>query len=156
MLYALKPQQIFRLLYNYPELRQSLIPIQILNRLRTIPFFAEMTPTILGFLAESCIPISIAGGTSIYSNNDSAEYIYVVDKGQVRLKYPDGQQLWLGNSQPFPAMWAPPPICSICQTRMTLITPQILAVPPRSLAGFAQNLSKSQDKAPSGWAKGAR
>lgn len=69
------------------------------TRLRTIPFF-EMTPTILGFLAESCIPISIPGGTSIYSN-DSAEYIYVVDKGQVRLKYPDGQQLWLGNSQPF-------------------------------------------------------
>ncbi len=101
VLYALKPQQIFRLLYNYPELRQSLIPIQILNRLRTIPFFSEMTPTILGFLAESCIPISIPGGTSIYSNNDSAEYIYVVDKGQVRLKYPDGQQLWLGNSQPF-------------------------------------------------------
>lgn len=39
---------------------------------------------------------------------------------------------------------------------MTLILLRFwLRLPPRSLAGFAQNLSKSQDKAPSGWAKGA-
>lgn len=99
--YALPSEEFFRLLYHFPKLRQALIPFDLLNRLRTIPFLAEMSPTILGFLAETAEYIEVEEKTPLYARDLPAEYVYVIDIGQMRLIYEDGTERWIGNSQPF-------------------------------------------------------
>ena len=96
-----EPQKLFHLFYNNPDLRNIFIPLDILNRLRTVPFLASCPNTILGFLAESCTVSERLPDKPIYTIGEPVDQIYVVDKGQVSLKYDDNIEVWWGNSAPF-------------------------------------------------------
>ena len=99
--YVFRPQEFFRLLYYFPGPSQSIVQLPILKRLRTIPFLARVTPTVLGFLAGAAKYLEVDKDGEIYKSNANAEYIYLIDVGQVKLTYDDGTERWLGNSQPF-------------------------------------------------------
>lgn len=93
--------QFARLLYRFPELRNQLMPIQRMNRLRTIPLVGKLDPAALGFLSEICTEVQWSAGTQIYAAGDPAETIYLIDEGQVELSPSGGDTLLLGNGGEF-------------------------------------------------------
>ncbi len=97
-----EPQLLFHHFYNNPDLRNLFVRLNVLNRLRTIPFLASCPTTILGFLADACDVKDRKVDEKIYKIGDAVDQIYVIDKGQVSLKFEsDSAEIWLGNSAPF-------------------------------------------------------
>jgi len=95
-----------RLLYRYPNLRAELSPQAIINRLRTIPLFARVGLISLSYLAEEITKKTITKGSPIYTQNQNAGLLYLIDRGQVELVNPrqaaERRKLGTGNAFGFP------------------------------------------------------
>jgi len=92
---------IDRLIYRFPELRHALAPLKAIERLRTIPFLSTLTPVGLGFVADAAEQISFASQAEIYRLGEPANYLYLIDQGQVQLYQPGEPEYWLGNGAAF-------------------------------------------------------
>ena len=100
-LVAIEANALNRLLYAYPDIRESLAPLTLIGRLRTIPFFERIDTTSLCLLAEMCEQWEFDNDETIYDIYDSAERLFIIDEGQVCLESPLGETRWLGNGMEF-------------------------------------------------------
>ena len=110
-LLKLQAAAIDRLIYRFPSLRNTLAPLHLIERLRTIPLFGALSPIALGFMADACQPKEWVTNEIIYTTDDPAEFIYIIDYGQVHLVWPGGPvvgedgidrtECWLGNGTVF-------------------------------------------------------
>jgi CRP-like cAMP-binding protein/membrane protein YdbS with pleckstrin-like domain len=92
-----------RLLFRFPDIRAQIVPQAIINRLRTMPLFKDVGLVTLSYLAEEVEVKPIAAGQTIYTQNDKAETLYLIHRGQVELYHPRRAKevLWLGTGSPF-------------------------------------------------------
>jgi CRP-like cAMP-binding protein len=103
-LYQIDASGIDWLMARVPEIGELLTPFALIERLRTIPLLAGITPVALGFLADECnrrprrycIP-----GEIVYQKNERALTLYLIDRGQIYLEWPDDRSRWLGNGDAF-------------------------------------------------------
>lgn len=103
-LYQIDANGIDWLMARVPEIGELLAPFALIERLRTIPLLAGITPVALGFLADEftrrprryCAP-----GELIYQENERARLLYLLDRGQIYLQWPDDRDCWLGNGAVF-------------------------------------------------------
>lgn len=100
-LLAIEAKAIERLIYRFPELRTQLAPLEMIDRLRTIPFLGKLDRTELSYVADATIRIDYPAGTTIYLPGQTANRIFLIDQGQVRLNWPDGTANLLGNGAAF-------------------------------------------------------
>ncbi|MBX3014199.1 MAG: cyclic nucleotide-binding domain-containing protein [Caldilineaceae bacterium] len=92
---------IDRLIYRFPTLRNTLAPLHVIERLQTIPLFGALSQVELGFIADACRKAEWGIDELIYGDDDAAEWIYIIDYGQVYLTWPTGEERWLGNGAVF-------------------------------------------------------
>ncbi len=97
----LRAVAVDRLIYRFPELRNSLAPLKAIERLRTIPFLCHLTPVGLGFVADAAKQIDLAADHEVYGTSEAADYLYLIDRGQVWLHHPGEPAHWLGNGAAF-------------------------------------------------------
>jgi CRP-like cAMP-binding protein/membrane protein YdbS with pleckstrin-like domain len=103
-LYQIDAAGIDWLIARAPEIGELLAPFALIERLRTIPLLAKVTPVALGFLADECnrrprqycVPNEV-----IYQESARAHLIYLIDRGQVYLEWSDDHTRWLGNGATF-------------------------------------------------------
>ncbi len=101
-LLTIRATALERLIYRFPDVRGSLAPLQKIDRLRTIPFLAELDAIALGFVADiTSDKLEYKTRQEICSPGQPADPIYLLDQGQVQLKWPDGGTLLLGNGAAF-------------------------------------------------------
>lgn len=100
-LVAIEANALNRLLYAYPDIRESLAPMTLIGRLRTLPFFERIDTTSLCLLAEMCEQWEFEDGEFIYDIYDNAERVFIIDEGQICLESPTGENRWLGNGMEF-------------------------------------------------------
>lgn len=103
-LYQIDGSGIDWLLARMPALSEQLAPFHLLERLRTLPLLAGLTPVALGFLADEFNRRPhryYAAGETIYEANSHATTLYFIDRGQVYLEWPDDRNRWLGNGGTF-------------------------------------------------------
>ncbi len=93
--------QISRLLYHHPGLRGSLLPVDLTNRLRSIPILAGVDGVSLSYLAQVMREHHAVAGEVLYQAGDEVPYLYLISRGQVRLDREQGGQLWLGTGAEF-------------------------------------------------------
>ncbi|MBI3958483.1 MAG: cyclic nucleotide-binding domain-containing protein [Chloroflexi bacterium] len=95
-----------RLIYRYPSLRGNLTPQATINRLRTMPLFARVGLVSLSYLAEEVTKTSLEKGVAIYTHDQPADRLYLVERGQVELVHPrradERSKLGTGNAFGFP------------------------------------------------------
>ena len=91
-----------RLLFRFPTLRASMLPVQKIDRLRTMPLLANAEAVVVSFLADIIQVREVRAGEFIYRAGDSAVNLFLIDAGQVRLEERSerGSQL-LGNGAEF-------------------------------------------------------
>lgn len=92
---------IDRLIYRFPELRNTLAPLHVIERLRTIPLFGNLSQVELGFIADACNRQEWRRGDTFYTLAAPADWLYIIDYGQVALVWPTGEERWLGNGAVF-------------------------------------------------------
>ncbi len=92
---------ISRLIYRFPQVRNKIANLQMIGRLRTMPFFAALNIIELSFVADACKVTSFAKAEEIYKADETAKQIYLIDKGQVELAWDSGKKLGLGNGTAF-------------------------------------------------------
>lgn len=97
----LRAVAIDRLIYRFPELRNALAPLKAIERLRTIPFLSHLSPVGLGFVADAAEQLNLAADAMIYQSGEAADYLYLIDRGQVWLHHPSEPAHWLGNGTAF-------------------------------------------------------
>jgi CRP-like cAMP-binding protein/ABC-type multidrug transport system fused ATPase/permease subunit len=92
-----------RLLYRFPEIRPKLVPQAIMNRLRTMPLFANVGLVTLSYLAEEVKVEEKNEKEILYTHEQSAQRLYLIHRGQVMLSHPRQaeQSLWLGTGCAF-------------------------------------------------------
>ena len=92
-----------RLLYRYPSTRQQVAYQPVINRLRTLPLFAHVNLVVLGYLAEEIERQTVEAGAVLYTQNQPADTLFLIDQGQVELYHPRraDDSLWLGSGCPF-------------------------------------------------------
>ncbi len=100
-LLKIRAAAIDRLIYRFPELRNALAPLHVIERLRTIPLFGTRSQVELGFIADACRKAEWRPDDTIYALDDPADWFYIIDYGQVRLSWPDGKVRWLANGTVF-------------------------------------------------------
>lgn len=98
---AIDARQINRLLYQFPELRAQIAPLDKISRLRTIPLLEHADEVSVGFLADVTEAVTYQAGQQIYASGDLVEKVFMIDAGQVQLTWDSGQVLWLGNGAAF-------------------------------------------------------
>lgn len=95
-----------RLIYRYPALRSQLTPRAIINRLRTMPLFARVGLISLSYLSEQVTLKRVDPKTNIYTHEQPADTLYLIDRGQVELAHPryatERCKLGTGNAFGFP------------------------------------------------------
>ena len=99
-LYQIDASGIDWLMARIPEIGELLAPFALIERLRTIPLFAGITPVALGFLADECNRRPrryCTPGEIVYQENERARTLYLIDRGQIYLEWPDDRNRWLGN-----------------------------------------------------------
>lgn len=100
-LIAVQAGALNRLLYRYPRIRQRIAPLEKIGRLRTIPLFGSLNLTVLSYVADSCRLEVFPAQTTIYSAQDPAERLFVIDQGQVMIEGQADGPLRLGNGMAF-------------------------------------------------------
>jgi len=76
-----------------------------IERLRQLPFLADASRMALSFLADACTTAEYEPGQPIYPAGKPSERIYLIEQGQVQLRWPYAgearapgtNELWLGN-----------------------------------------------------------
>lgn len=103
-LYQIDVSGIDWLMARAPAISEELAPLKLIERLRTMPLFVGLTPVALGFLADefqrNAYTYYVPGAT-IYPMQNPADTLYLLDRGQVYLEWPDDRNRWLGNSAAF-------------------------------------------------------
>jgi CRP-like cAMP-binding protein/uncharacterized membrane protein YdbT with pleckstrin-like domain len=97
----LRAVAIDRLIYRFPELREALAPLKVIERLRTIPFLSCLHSVGLGFVADAAARVEWPADHDIYRAGESADYLYFIDRGQVHLQQAGVPEYWLGNGAAF-------------------------------------------------------
>lgn len=100
-LLAIDAKAMERLIYRFPELRNQLAPLELIDRLRTIPFLGNLDRTELSYLADAVTRVDYPANTTIYLPGQTATRVFLIDQGQVRLNWPDGTASLLGNGAAF-------------------------------------------------------
>lgn len=100
-----------RVLYRYPHLRDKIVPLAYINRLRTMPLLASVkNPVLLGYLAEELTVRRLQKGETIYKpeapsnqGNSPPDEVYLIHQGQVQLTHPRWAEdsLFLGTGGAF-------------------------------------------------------
>ncbi len=95
-----------KLLYYYPALLESLAPLRLIERLRTIPLLSGLSPVELCYLAEAAQPLALSAGAAIYGlshaeQENSDDFLYLIDQGQVLVTGPNRVVTLLGNGAAF-------------------------------------------------------
>lgn len=100
---CIKRSTLERLLYRYPAVRQRVANQAVINRLRTMPLLADVNLVILGYLAEELQAETVAAGDVIYTQDQPADSLFLINQGQVELYHPrrTDDRLWLGTGCPF-------------------------------------------------------
>ena len=134
--------QINRLLFRFPDLRNRLMPFERMSRLRSIPLVAKLDLTALGFLAEACAEESWPAGTQVYAAGATAGNVYLVDEGQVRLEREEGERLWMGNGGEFgfnehAARVAPGAVYTLDHSATAVTPVKAFSVPRRQFIAIA-------------------
>ena len=97
-LLRIKRVAIDHLSYRMPTLRNELIPLKIISRLRTMPLLADLELRMhLSFLADAAKAQVVDAGKSIYEAGADGAHIYLIDQGQVKLTGLSEGERWLGN-----------------------------------------------------------
>ena len=97
-LLAIRATALERLIYRFPDVRSSLAPLAKIERLRTIPFLADLDWVALGFVADiTSERLEYKPQAPIYTLGEATGQIYLIDQGQIELTWPDGANLLLGN-----------------------------------------------------------
>jgi len=95
-----------RLIYRYPALRGQLTPQAIVNRLRTMPLLIRVGLVSLSYLAEEVKVTPVAKGANIYTHDQPAERLHLIERGQVEILHPRRadlrRKLGTGNAFGFP------------------------------------------------------
>ncbi len=97
---VIEAAQVNRLLYSYPELRASMVPAARIDRLRTMPLLAGADIVAISYVADAAVMRTYIAGDTIYSAGESADRVFLIDQGEVRLDYVDRTNpysLWMGN-----------------------------------------------------------
>ena len=96
-LLAIDASALSRLVFRFPDVRSKLGNLDRVSRLRAFPLVGALELVALGFLADALEPKTFASGDVLYRSGDVQESLYLIDQGQVRLDWDDGQVNWLGN-----------------------------------------------------------
>ena len=102
---ALKPttvieidaKAILYLVGRHPWLRDRLVPSKMIGRLRAIPILSQFDLIEICFIAEKCERLEFAPHSILYRAGDTADRVYLIDQGQVRIDGSDRSSIWLGN-----------------------------------------------------------
>lgn len=100
-LLAIDSTAVNRLIFQFPDLRNQIAPLQLISRLRTIPFLAETSLTELSFIGDVARTVESEAGTTIYQIDEMLDKVYLVSVGQVQLQWPDGRTVRVGNGSAF-------------------------------------------------------
>ena len=74
------------LLYRFPFIRRQMMPYDIIGRLRTVPWLAELDDMDISLLAEAVLVQDLPANCPIYNRDESnPETFYIIDRGQVKL-----------------------------------------------------------------------
>lgn len=92
---------INRLIFQFPYLRNRIAPLNVIGRMRTMPFFAGITLIELSFIADTAEEKTLEKGELLYSQDEALDNIYLVSVGQVKLTWGDGRELWIANGSAF-------------------------------------------------------
>ena len=137
-LLAIRATALERLIYRFPNVRSSLAPLQKIDRLRTMPFLADLDWIALGFVADAASDkVEYKPKAEIYTTAAAAEQIYLIDQGQVQLTWPDHATLLLGNGavcgiiQPDVQQAGPNDQCD--HTATAVVATALYAIPRRNL-----------------------
>lgn len=106
---AIDATALERLLYAFPELRKRIAPVDVMGRLRTVPLFRNLELTTLAYVAEAARQVHLQPDEAVYAEDAIADHIFIVNQGQIRLTWPDGAAMWLGNGMGFGVLNAPLP-----------------------------------------------
>lgn len=96
-----------KLVFRYPHVRERLAPLDLISRLRTLPFIGPLDVVAHGFLAECAARETFPHEHPIYEAGALLDRVWFVDQGQVRLTAPPredgtpGETMWLGNGAVF-------------------------------------------------------
>ena len=99
-LIVIEAAQINRLLYRFPDLRASMLPAARIDRMRTMPLLAGADNVAISYVADAAEVRTFIAGDTIYSAGETADRIFLIDQGQVRLDFVDRNNphaLWMGN-----------------------------------------------------------
>lgn len=116
-----------KILYLRPELPAALAPLDILDRLRTIPLFSDAHRIELGYIADGMERRQYPAGAAIYAwFNDQ---LYLIDHGQVEVTQPNNERVWLGNGAAFGLL-------SKDETARTMAVTELLRIDRHTLAAL--------------------
>src|SRR5690606_37740296 len=90
-----------RLLYRYPRVRQQIAPMEKIGRLRTVPLFGNLDLTVLSYVADASRAERIPKNTTLYTAEQPAEDLFIVDQGQVLFSGEDYPWVGVGNGMAF-------------------------------------------------------
>lgn len=86
-----------RLIFRFPDIRQKLAPLDLLSRLRAIPSLYSQDLVALGFLADRLESLKLGPDQPLYRSGAEESRIFLIDLGQMELRWDDGTANWLGN-----------------------------------------------------------
>jgi CRP-like cAMP-binding protein/uncharacterized membrane protein YdbT with pleckstrin-like domain len=96
-LLAIDVAALNRLIFRFPEIRQKLAPLGLLSRLRTIPSLRSQDLVALGFLADRLEQLKAGPQQALYRSGAQEARVFLVDQGQIELRWEDGSSNWLAN-----------------------------------------------------------
>ncbi|MEZ4664293.1 MAG: cyclic nucleotide-binding domain-containing protein [Caldilineaceae bacterium] len=97
-LLKIKRSAIDHLVYRMPPMRNELIPLKLVSRLRTMPFLADLELRLhLSCLADVAKQQTVDAGKPVYKAGDNGATVYLIDQGQVKLMGGSEGERWLGN-----------------------------------------------------------
>ena len=90
-----------RLLYRYPRVRHQIAPLEKISRLRTVPLFGNLDLTVLSYVADVCRTERIPADTLLYTAEQPADDLFIIDQGQVILSGDRYADTGVGNGMAF-------------------------------------------------------
>jgi len=100
-LLAIEIAALSRLVFRFPSIRKLLAPLEIIERLLSFPLVGAVEPVGLGLMADALKKVKYAEGEAIYKAGDNNKLVYLLNHGQVEVKWIDGRVSWLGNGALF-------------------------------------------------------
>ena len=138
-----------RLIYRFPELRRGMMPIDIISRLSTVPWLAELDEMDIGLLAEEVEILKLPADYDIYNRDEfRPNTFFIIDQGQVRLLHPRAADDigYLGNGAVFGVSPMLPDGPSRYQNIAETLCPSIIYALPRAiLDDAARHLPKMRE-----------